>query len=58
MEDVLIKLGLVMGIVMMEITTKNATMMVVTAVEPMSIPIIAQNVNVLLKKDLVEEMGE
>ena len=47
MEDVLIQLGLGMGTVMMETTIKSATMMVGTAVDPMSIHNTAQNVNAL-----------
>ena len=47
MEDVPFQIGLVTVSVMMEITMKNAIMMVVTAVDQMSIQITAQFVNAL-----------
>ena len=57
MEDVPFQIGLVMVSVMMKITMKNAIMMVVTAVVPMSIQKGAQFVNASVMEDQVEEMG-
>ena len=48
--DVPFQITLAMATVMMEITIKNATMMVVTAVDPISIQITVMNVNVLNEK--------
>ena len=48
--DVPFQITLAMDSVMMEITIKNATMMVMTAVDPMSIQITVMNVYVLNEK--------
>ena len=45
-----------MGTAMMKTTMKPASLMVGTAVDPMSIQIIALNVFALVKKDQLEEM--
>ena len=50
MEDLPFQIGSVMGIAMMEITIKIASLMVVIAVDPMSIQITVMNVNVLNEK--------
>ena len=48
--DVPFQITLAMDSVMMEITIKTATMMVMTAVDPMSIQITVMNVNALNEK--------
>ena len=53
----MILIGMQMAFVMMKTTMKPASLMVGTAVDPMSIQIGAQNVNALVKEDQVEEMG-